>query len=131
MRLPGDDPCERIPNDIQDAIKSNDTKTLRKWLRQGPDPGYEAKQDCLKLAIRESSIETIKTLLSHGATFTDHSFYKAIDREEPAVFQQLLDCGWDIDSTEFGSPAVTFVPLFYASRFCKRSADTTQKGDIS
>ncbi|KAI4942814.1 hypothetical protein J4E91_009734 [Alternaria rosae] len=107
MRLPGDDLYEHVPKYIKDAIKTNDLKTLRKWLRQWPDPEYEAKQSCLDLAIRKSSIDTIKTLISHGATFTDLSFYKAIDREEPAVFQQLLNHGWDIDSTEFGSPAVT------------------------
>ena len=111
MRLPGDDPDERIPNEIQDAIKSNDLKPLRKWLRQWPDPEYEAKQDCLKLAVRESSVATIKTLLSHGATLATSSFHKAIEREEPEVFQQLLDHGWDINSTEFEGTALVFVSL--------------------
>lgn len=91
IRLPGDDPYERLPNDIQNSIKLKDVKTLRKWLRRWPDPEYEAKQDCLKLAIRESFVKTIKTLLPHGAMLTTSSFHKAIEREVPEVFQQLLD----------------------------------------
>ena len=118
MRLPSDDRYNRLPSDIKDATKSNDTKKLRKWLRQWPDPEYEAKQDCLELAIREGSIETIKTLLAHGATLTYIAFLKAIHREEPAVFQQLLDHGWDIDSTEFGRPAVTSVSFFTILILC-------------
>jgi hypothetical protein len=54
MRPPGDDPYERVPKSQQDAITSNDIKTLRKWLKQRR---------------------------------------------------------WDIDSTEFGSPVISFVSL--------------------
>ena len=111
MRLPVDDPFEHLPKEIQEAIVSGDRKTLRRWLRQYPEPEYEAKQDCLLITICKSSVETIKTMFSHGATLKDSSFSKAISREEPAVFQQLLDHGWDINTTEFGCPAVTFVSL--------------------
>jgi hypothetical protein len=117
MRLPGDDPFENIPKEIQEAIISNDRKPLRRWLGQDPEPSYEAKQDCLSIAICQSSVETIKTLLSHGATLNDDSFQEAIEREELTIFQQLLNHGWNINTTEFGRPAITSVslpiPLFF------------------
>ncbi|KAI4917882.1 uncharacterized protein J4E92_008819 [Alternaria infectoria] len=55
------------------------------------------------------TIEMIDTLLKHGATLSFLAFLEAFEREETAVFQKLIDYGWDVDSTEFELPAVQLV----------------------
>ncbi|KAF1846344.1 ankyrin, partial [Cucurbitaria berberidis CBS 394.84] len=62
--------------------------------------------ECLTSVMPEGSLGMIKILVRHGSKLTIFSFFKAIRREEPAVFQLLIDHGWNIDSTEFEVTAV-------------------------
>jgi hypothetical protein len=45
-------------------------------------------------------------LLLLGAKLKEASFHRAVAREEAAVFQLLIEAGWDIDSTEYEMSAV-------------------------
>jgi len=94
------------PAAVQDAISSNDVEVVRAWLKRHPPPSYNALQECLLLAMPNGSLEMIDTMLKHGATVSFLAFLEAFEREETAVFQKLIDYGWDIDSTEFELPAV-------------------------
>ncbi|KAI1558067.1 hypothetical protein PtrEW7m1_012129, partial [Pyrenophora tritici-repentis] len=66
---------------------------ISEWLPSDPEPAYKVKQKCLSLAMPPSSLNTIKVLLDHGATLICDSLQSATSREEPAIFQQLLDHG--------------------------------------
>ena len=93
-----------VPPEIQEAIDSDDTDKLLKLLRVHPERSYEELQDSLYTAISAGSLQVIKTLLDHGATLTNVSYNALFTRAEPAVFKQLIDHGWDINSTEFERP---------------------------
>jgi hypothetical protein len=94
------------PQEIQDAIGSDDTDKLLKLLRVHPERSYEELQDSLTTAIATGSLRIIEILLDHGATLKYSSYDELSIREEPAVFKQLIDHGWDINSTEFEQPPV-------------------------
>lgn len=91
---------------IQNALSSDDVDGVRAWLESHPSPSYEVLQECLLLAMPSGSLEMIDTLLNHGATLSFLAFLAAFERKETAVFQKLIDYGWDVDSTEFELPAV-------------------------
>ncbi|CAN9081169.1 unnamed protein product [Alternaria alternata] len=97
---------DNVPREIQEAIGSDDTDKLLKLLRVHPERSYEELQDSLTIAISTGSLRTIEVLLDHGATFKYSSYDELFIREEPAVFKQLIDHGWDINSTEFERPPV-------------------------
>jgi len=94
------------PVAIQNALSSDDVDQVRAWLERHPPSSYETLQECLLLAMPSGSIEVIDTLLKHGATLSFLAFVEAFERKETAVFQKLIDYGWDVDSTEFELPAV-------------------------
>jgi hypothetical protein len=82
------------------AIDADDLADIRSNL-----PRDTASQDelneCLILAMPESSLDTIGLLLQRGAKLKSGSFFDMIARGDTAVFQLLIDSGWDIDSTDF------------------------------
>jgi len=94
------------PMVIQNSLSSNDVDPVRAWLERHPPPSYEVLQECLLLAMPSGSLEMIDTLLKHGATLSFLAFIEPFEREETAVFQKLIEYGWDVDSTEFELPAV-------------------------
>jgi hypothetical protein len=51
----------------------------------------------LSIAMPKNSLAAIQLLLQYGANLDHDSFRAALTREEIAVFQLLLDCGWDIN----------------------------------
>ena len=97
---------DNVPGEIQEAIGSDDTDKLLKLLRVHPERSYEELQDSLTIAISTGSLRTIEFLLNHGATLKYSSYDELFIREEPAIFKQLIDHGWDINSTEFERPPV-------------------------
>lgn len=60
----------------------------------------------LTIAICEGPDDVITLLLSHGARITDGSFCGAAGRRDVKAFEAFLDHGWDINSLEFGEPAL-------------------------
>lgn len=47
-------------------------------------------------------------LLPNGACITKLAFLSAARSEDLAIFQEFLNYGWDINSTEFGEPALRY-----------------------
>jgi hypothetical protein len=95
-----------LPEAIRNAISSNDVESIQVWLEMHPPPSYKILQESLLSAMRNGSLEMIDILLNHGATVSLLTMSEAFTRAETAVFQQLIDHGWDVDSTEFQVPPV-------------------------
>ncbi|KAE8836488.1 hypothetical protein HRS9139_04586 [Pyrenophora teres f. teres] len=74
------------PQEIRDAINSNNIESLQSWLRSDPEPVHKVKQECISLAMPTSSLENIEELLHHGTSLTFDSLWKAIVME-PTIFQ--------------------------------------------
>lgn len=61
----------------------------------------------LAIAISDEGPDSaIVPLLSHGAHITQWSFCAAAARGHVIAFQAFLDHGWDINSLDFGEPAL-------------------------
>jgi hypothetical protein len=101
---------DELSADLKEAIQANDFDRLEAALDVRPSVSQEKLDECLKAAMPEASTDIIRLLLQRGAKLQMWSYGQAITRSEPEVFQLLMDHGWDIDSTEFGRPAVLLVP---------------------
>ena len=91
---------------LKQLINTDDANGLDLNLATRDTISQSELDECLESAMPGASIDIIRLLLQHGARLTILSFGKAIGRQDPAVFQLLLDHGWDINSTEFGRSAV-------------------------
>lgn len=94
------------PTTLQDAIRSDDLENITTSLKNHPMLKQADLDECLTLAIPHGSLSTIKLLLHLGAELNRVTLLKACMRAVPAVFELLMDFGWDIDSVEFGVPAL-------------------------
>lgn len=94
-----------LPKMLHDAIERSELKAIDASLSAGSLTQDELDQ-CLVVAMPKSSLDTIKLLLNHGTCLKEDAFHAAIHREEPAVFQLLIEAGWDINSTEFDLTAI-------------------------
>jgi hypothetical protein len=54
-------------------------------------------------------IDAVELLLFTGGLITEVAFIGALHRDDNITFQALLDHGWDINSMEFGQPALWFI----------------------
>jgi hypothetical protein len=96
-----------LTSTLQDVIRWNEFELIDVNLTKTPTATREAELvECLNLAMPKSSMETIQVLLDLGAKLSVHSLGLAVAREEPKVFQMLLDSGWDINSTIDASAAI-------------------------
>jgi hypothetical protein len=100
--------AHRLPHVLQNAIHANDLLTITRHL---PTP-QDVLNAALLLALPYSSMQTITHLLAAGAALSSSAYYAAIKREDIRVFEALVEYGWDIDSTEFGSPVVSYVSRY-------------------
>jgi hypothetical protein len=100
--------AHRLPHVLQNAIHANDSRTITSHLPTSQD----ALNAALLLALPYSSIQTITHLLAAGAVLSSSAYYAAIKREDIRVFEALVEYGWDIDSTESGSPVVSYVSCY-------------------
>jgi len=96
----------RLTDALKDAINNNDLANVRANLPQGTGADQIKLDECLILAIAESSLGVIELLLEHGAQLKSHSFFGAIARGDPSVFQLLIESGWDINLTAYEGTAV-------------------------
>ncbi|KAH7063893.1 ankyrin repeat-containing domain protein [Paraphoma chrysanthemicola] len=95
-----------LSTSLHDAIVGNDMESLRAELTSHPNIGRKQLDACLALAMPSSHMDVIKVLLHVGARLNYRAFCAMIAREDPNVFQLLVDFGWDIDSTQFESTAL-------------------------
>lgn len=96
----------KLSNEVQDIIEANDASKLEARLSEDPALTQEELNKCLESVMSNGSLDMIKVLLQHGSRMNVFAFFKAMRREDPAVFQLLIDNGWDINSTEFELSAV-------------------------
>ena len=84
-----------LPHVLQNAIHSNDIPTIRRHL-----PTTQRNLDgALFLAMQHSAIPTIEFLLEAGAALIASTFFRAIDRQDTAVFEVFLQRGWRVADT--------------------------------
>ena len=62
--------------------------------------------DALYQATWKGHVTIAALLMSNGAHITKQTFLAAIRNEDFPIFQEFLNHGWDINSTEFGDPAL-------------------------
>ncbi|KAK7732807.1 hypothetical protein SLS57_000750 [Botryosphaeria dothidea] len=103
-----------------------DSQSLRKAAEDGESDEVKALlgshasfsdlelANALSSAARAGHSEVLGLLLSHGIPINEQAFLGACTAEEPAVFEQFIDHGWDINSTEFGHTALSLVVSSYA-----------------
>ncbi|KAH7063895.1 ankyrin repeat-containing domain protein [Paraphoma chrysanthemicola] len=94
------------PITLHDAVRSDELETITTCLKNHPTAKQADLDECLTPAMQHGSLSTIKLLLHLGAKLNRLSLMKAGLRAEPAVFELLMDFGLDINSVEFGLPAV-------------------------
>lgn len=82
-------------------IRTNDTKALENSLSECPAISQKELDECLSSAMGEGSLDMIRMLLQHGAKLQRLSFIRLNARADPAVFQLLMDYGFEINTTEF------------------------------
>lgn len=95
-----------LPADLQEAIRRNDLDAIKLSLSDPQNTSQEALNACLNLAMLEASSQTINLLLQQGARLSVISHGDLYQRDDPAVFQSLIDTGWNINSTDFELSAV-------------------------
>jgi hypothetical protein len=95
-----------LPHVLQNALYANDIPTIN---RHFPKNQYDLDA-ALLLAISHSALPILTLLFKAGANMSSATFHAAVSRNNPAAFQLLIELtGFDIDSTEFGMPAVRYV----------------------
>lgn len=99
-------PKDRVPGPLQEALQNNNIDAIQHGLSEPTSASKEVLNACLDLAMRRASLQTIELLFQHGAELDALSRRDAFQRGEPAVFQLLIDSGWDINSTAFEHSAV-------------------------
>jgi uncharacterized protein len=94
---------------LQDACRAGNVEEVRRLLNYDVNHSRDDMQYALVLATAKSHINIMRLLFSHGALLTQAVFFIGAGTDDPAVFQEFIHQGWDINSTEFGSPGLRHV----------------------
>jgi hypothetical protein len=96
---------------FQAACKIGDVAVVARLIEerdkspQAPEQWEQDLRDGLVKAARNNHHAVVAILLSHGAELSESAFIASTSRV--AVFEEFLDHGFDINSTEFrGEPAL-------------------------
>lgn len=73
-----------------------------------PKPSQDELDTALGNATRAGHAKVTGLLLSQGARITRQAFRDAVYSRDTTIFQEFLDHGWDINSAEFGDPALRY-----------------------
>jgi ankyrin repeat protein len=96
-----------LPETLQEVLRHNNLDAVEANLARSPaTKRQEELNESLVIAMPNGNLDMIKLLLLLGAKLKEASFHRAVAREEAAVFQLLIEAGWDIDSTEYEMSAV-------------------------
>jgi len=98
-----------LSSSLKDAIYMNQPDLIETNMTKGPVNMSTRQKEldaCLELAMPTGSLDLIKRLLNPGARLVADSLPAAVARQEPGVFQLLIDFGWDINSTRFSHAAI-------------------------
>jgi hypothetical protein len=83
---------------LHNAIHANDFKAVQHALLTPPIATPSDLGNALELAMPDASLPILKVLIQVGADLTRLALHAAMYREEPAVFDLLVEAGWDIES---------------------------------
>jgi hypothetical protein len=95
-----------LPHGLRKILSTHNTDRLRTVVNQNPGLSQEELNRCVELAMPAAPLDMLSLFLNIDAKLTATAFHKAIERQDPAVLQMLVDHCWDLDSTEFEWPAV-------------------------
>lgn len=99
---------------LEDAIQDGDLE-IKRILSSIPAPSQDELDMALSIAAESNQhggyIDALEPLLAAGANITESAFIGASHRDDNIVYQAFLDHGWNINSMEFGQPALRFVHL--------------------
>jgi hypothetical protein len=98
---------------LEDAIQDRNLPEIKRILSSIPAPSQDELDMALSMATDSDQhggyIDALEPLLSAGALITESAFIGASHRDDNIVYRAFLDHGWDINSMEFGQPALRFV----------------------
>ena len=98
---------------LEDAIQDRDLPEIQRILSSISAPSQDELDMALEMAVESDQhggyIDALEPLLAAGANITESAFVGASHRDDNLVYQAFLDHGWDINSMEFGQPALRFV----------------------
>ncbi|KAF2676068.1 ankyrin [Lentithecium fluviatile CBS 122367] len=95
-----------FPQEIKNSIDVGSIEDLQRNLQAAPNLHRRQLSGALVYAMEKGFPEVVGCLLHHGAKLTYWAFAKALNRQDPAFIQELINHGWDINFTEFGTTAV-------------------------
>ncbi|PVH86239.1 ankyrin [Cadophora sp. DSE1049] len=93
---------------LESAIEDQDIALVEELLRSTPGPSQRELDKALAFAVDpELGLpEAVIPLFEKGAHITENVFLEAITREGVELFEIFLKYGWDVNSVEFGQPAL-------------------------
>jgi len=87
---------------LQQAMGKDDLESIQTSLSSVPHDQAQKELDAaLALAMPTGSLSTIGHLLQLGAKLNRGSWITLFPRAEIAIFQLLLDAGWDVNSSPY------------------------------
>lgn len=100
-----------IPQALRLAIDAGDVVAIEQGLHELGVLSEQHLDNAFTYAIRNASADTVDILLRHGARLknTGLSRFELDNRGDPAIYEKLIEHGWDINSTEFGAPWLWYV----------------------
>ncbi len=93
---------------LRSAICDHDIDQIKQILQDTPIIPQVDLNRALSFATQKTKVEAIKVLMSQGAQVNENAFYFACSKHNVAIFEALLEFGWDINSVEFGEPALRY-----------------------
>lgn len=97
------------PPTLLAACSEGTVDQVKAVLDASPASSQDELDAALEHATWRGDVEIVGLLLSRGARLKEISFIGATRTRNPALFEEFLKHGWDINSTEFGSPALRCV----------------------
>lgn len=107
-----------LPRAAVDAFKSScrdgNLQEVSAWLAEHqhawPPELEKVKAEGLSGAVWASRRSVVAYLLSNGAKLNESAFVGCVSHKDREIFQEFLDHGFKINSTEFDDPAIRSGP---------------------
>ncbi|KAJ4295569.1 hypothetical protein N0V90_007582 [Kalmusia sp. IMI 367209] len=98
-----------IQQDLRVLIDSGNIGKLEKRLSELATLTEAQLDVAFTYAVGNGSADVVGTLMRHGARLKYMSWIELSKRGELSIYHMVIDNGWDINSTEFGAPAIMMV----------------------
>jgi hypothetical protein len=93
--------------ELKEVVQSDDLELIEAFLFRMPLEIHQKLFDGgIFLAMPEGSLATIEYFFNRGGKLKPPAMNRGIARDDTAVFQTLIDAGWDMNSSEHGYAAV-------------------------